>query len=192
MTGVGLELRRSKDFLAGLLFLAIGAGAIVVARAYPFGTAMRMGSGYFPTVLGGILVLFGVFLMTRGARSKERGLVTWGWKPLACIAASMVLFGFLMPRLGLVPALVALFFTAALGGREFRFKEVLALTALMTAFAVGVFVYVLKLPFQLLYCLGGVALGTLIGVLPGSTTARSTAARPPRSSSTCRARRHPQ
>jgi hypothetical protein len=143
------DLRGSKDFLAGLLFLAIGVGAVVVARNYPFGTAMRMGSGYFPTVLGGILVLFGVFLMARGARSHERAPVTWGWTPLACIAASMVLFGFLMPRFGLVPALVALFFTAAFGGREFRFKEVLVLTAVMTAFAVGVFVYVLKLPFQL-------------------------------------------
>ena len=143
------DLLLSKDFLAGLLFLAIGAAAIVVARDYSFGTTMRMGSGYFPTVLGGILVLFGVFLMARGARSGERQAVTWGWWPLACIAASMVLFGFLMPRVGLVPALGALFFASALGGREFRFGEVLALTAVMTAFAVAVFVYVLKLPFQL-------------------------------------------
>ena len=122
---------------------------MVIARDYPFGTAMRMGSGYFPTILGGILVLFGVFLIARGTRYRERAPVTWGWKPLACIAASMLLFGFLMPRLGLVPALVALFFTSALGGREFRFGEVLALTAVMTAFAVAVFVYVLELPFQL-------------------------------------------
>ena len=70
------DLRGSKDFLAGLLFLAIGAGAMVVARGYPFGTTARMGSGYFPTVLGGVLVLFGVFLMARGARSGERGPVT--------------------------------------------------------------------------------------------------------------------
>ena len=61
----------------------------------------------------------------------------------------MVLFGFLLPRLGLVPALVAMFFAAAAGGREFRFLEVLVLTAVMTVFAVAVFVYVLKLPFQL-------------------------------------------
>jgi hypothetical protein len=142
-------LRGSKDFLAGLLFLAIGAGAIVVARAYPFGTAMRMGSGYFPTVLGGILASFGLFLVIRAIRSKETAALAWGWRPLACIAASLVLFGFLMPRLGLVPALAALFFAAAAGGREFRAGEVLALTALMTAFAVAVFVYVLKLPFAL-------------------------------------------
>ena len=123
---------------------------MAVARGYHFGTAMRMGSGYFPTVLGGILALFGVFLMARGARARERAPLAWGWLPLACITASMLLFGFLLPRVGLVPALAALFFTAAAGGREFRLGEVLALTAVMTAFAVAVFVYVLKLPFQLL------------------------------------------
>src|SRR3989441_11056563 len=143
------DVRHNKDFLAGLVFLAFGATAIVVARDYPFGTAMRMGSGYFPTVLSAILVGFGAFLMARGAQSKEQAAMTWGWRPLACIVASMLLFGFLLPRLGLVPALVALFFTAAAGGREFRLKEVLALTAVMTLFAVAVFVYVLKLPFQL-------------------------------------------
>jgi hypothetical protein len=142
------DLRSSKDFLAGLLFLAIGTAAIVVAREYPFGTAMRMGSGYFPTVLGGILVLFGLFLAARGVRSRESAPILWGWRPLACIVVAMLLFGFLLPRLGLVPALVAMFFTAAAGGREFRFLEVLVLTAVMTAFAVAVFVWVLKLPFQ--------------------------------------------
>ena len=109
-----------------------------------------MGSGYFPSVLGGILVLFGAWIMARGIRSGAQLQGPWGWRPLACIVASMLLFGFLMPRLGLAPALVAMFFTAAAGGREFRFGEVLALTALMTAFAAVVFVYLLKLPFQLL------------------------------------------
>jgi hypothetical protein len=148
------DLRNNKDFLAGLLFLFIGVAAILVARDYPFGTAMRMGSGYFPTVLGGILALFGAWIMARGARSGAASgtkvQVTWGWKPLACIVAAMLLYGFLMPRLGLVPALVPMFFVAALGGREFRFGEVLALTALMTAFAAGVFLYALKLPYPLI------------------------------------------
>ena len=61
-----------------------------------------------------------------------------------------MLFGFIISRLGLIPALVAMFFVSALAGREFRFKEVLLLTVLMSAFAVGVFVYGLKLPFRLL------------------------------------------
>ena len=142
-------MRGNKDFLAGLVFFAFGAAAIIVARGYPLGTAMRMGSGYFPTVLGAILVVFGVYLAARGMRRGEQVPVAWRWRPVACIAASMLAFGLLMPRLGLLPALAAMFFVAALGGREFRFREVLVLTTLMTAFAVGVFVYLLKLPFAL-------------------------------------------
>jgi hypothetical protein len=42
-----------------------------------------------------------------------------------------------------------MFFVCAAAGREHRFREVVVLTAVLCAFAVGVFVYALKLPFQL-------------------------------------------
>ena len=50
-----------------------------IARNYAFGTTLRMGPGYFPTVLGGILVLFGLYLLvvrpcaaTRRSRARGR------------------------------------------------------------------------------------------------------------------------
>jgi hypothetical protein len=140
-----------KDFLAGLVFLGFGWGAMHGAREFEIGTLARMGPGWFPAALGVVLALFGVFLMARGIGWPEKspGAVAWGWRAPLCIVASMLGFGFLVPRLGLVPALVAMFFLAALGGREFRWREVLMLTLVMTALAVGVFVYLLKLPFQL-------------------------------------------
>ena len=143
------DLRNNKDFLAGLAFIAIGALAVVVARDYPMGSAMRMGPGYFPTVLGGILFLLGVYVMVRGIVSGAKVNGAWSWKPLALITLSIVLFGFLIERLGMIPALVVMFFAAALAGREFRFREVLLLTVVMSVFAVGVFVYGLKLPYPL-------------------------------------------
>ena len=143
------EPRSNKDFLAGLLFIAIGGLAIALARDYPMGSAMRMGPGYFPTVLGGLLLLLGSYVMVRGIRSGEKLSGEWGFKPLALVTASMLLFGFLLTRLGLVAALAAMFFAAAAAGREFRFKEVLALAAVMIAFAVGLFVYGLRLPLRL-------------------------------------------
>jgi len=146
---MNFDLRNNKDFLAGLLFVAIGLAAVTVARDYPFGTAMRMGSGYFPTVLGGILVLLGAWVMGRGVRSGEKVKGEWGWKPLALIALAIVLFGFLMARLGLIPALVAVLFASAAAGREFRFKEVFVLTVVMSVFAVLVLLYVLKMPYPL-------------------------------------------
>jgi hypothetical protein len=142
-------LHNNKDFLAGLLFVLIGGFAMAVARDYPMGAAMRMGPGYFPTVLGGILLLFGVFIMLRGIRSGEKVGGEWGWKPLALVALSMLLFGFLVTRLGLVVALSAMFFVCALGGREFRFREVLVLAVVMNVFAAGLFIYGLKLPYRL-------------------------------------------
>ncbi len=141
--------RNNKDFLAGLLFLALGVLTVFFARDYPMGLAARMGPGYFPTVLGGILCLFGLIVMIRGIRSGEPVQGTWGWRPLGLITLSIVTFGFAMEKLGLVPALILLFFIAALAGREFRFREVLLLSILMSAFAAAVFVYGLQLPYPL-------------------------------------------
>ena len=143
------DLRNNKDFLAGLLFLALGVLTVFFARDYPMGLAARMGPGYFPTVLGGMLCLFGLDILLRGIRSGEPVQGTWGWRPLGLITLAIVVFGFTMEKLGLVPALILLFFVAALAGREFRFKEVLLLAVLMSTFAAAVFVYGLKLPYPL-------------------------------------------
>jgi hypothetical protein len=144
------DLRNNRDFIAGLLFIVLGGLAVALARDYPFGTTMRMGPGYFPTVLGGILLLFGVYVLARGVRSGERVKGEWGWKPLALIALSIVLFGLLLDRVGMVPATVVTLVIAAAASREFRWKEVLLLALVMTAFSVAVFLYGLKLPYPLL------------------------------------------
>jgi hypothetical protein len=85
----------------------------------------------------------------RAFRKRRWEPVAWSWKPLAWIVASMLAFGFLMPRLGLIPALAVMLPTAAAAGREFRPREIALLTALMCALAAGVFVYGLKLPYRL-------------------------------------------
>ena len=144
------DLWNNRDFLAGLLFIVLGGLAVALARDYPIGSTMRMGPGYFPTVLGGILFLFGVYVLLRGFRSGEKVKGEWGYRPLALIAFSIVLFGFLLDRVGMIPAIVATLFAAAAAGREFRLKEVLLLAVVMTAFSAVVFSYGLKLPYPLL------------------------------------------
>jgi Tripartite tricarboxylate transporter TctB family len=140
----------NRDVWAGLLFLGTGAAALVIAWGYPFGAALRMGPGYFPWVLGGILVVFGAAILVRGLRRGER--IESGWSPRALILVplSMALFGVLVERAGFVPALVALILGSAAAGREFRLGEVLLLTAVLTALSVGVFIFGLGLPYPLL------------------------------------------
>lgn len=55
-------LLSNKDFVAGLMYILTGAASMFIARDYPFGSALRMGPGYFPSVLGGILVAFGILM----------------------------------------------------------------------------------------------------------------------------------
>jgi Tripartite tricarboxylate transporter TctB family len=142
----------NKDFLAGLVFLAFGMAAMVIAdRDYPMGRLAHLGPGNFPAALGVVLALFGVFLAARGLgwAKKTEEPVHWDWRPVGCIVGAMLAFGFVLPRLGLIAALVAMFLIAACAGRDLRWREMLVLTVVMTAFAVGVFVVLLKLPFQL-------------------------------------------
>lgn len=144
------DLRNNKDFLAGLLLLGIGALGFYIALDYPFGSALRMGPGYFPRVLASILMAFGVFLLVRSVIVVEKVKGVWGWRPLAFVVLALVAFGWIMNSYGLIPALIALFFISAFGGHEFKFIEVLILTVVMSAFAVAVFVYGLGLPYPLI------------------------------------------
>lgn len=144
-----VELRNNKDVLAGLLMLVIGGGGFIMALDYPFGSALRMGPGYFPRVLAGVLMTFGAYVLIRGLLRFEKVKGKWGWKPLAFVTASLVAFGWIMDKFGFIPALVVLFALSALGGHEFRWKEVAILTVVMSAFAVSVFIYGLGLPYPL-------------------------------------------
>lgn len=145
-----LELRNNKDFWAGLMFAGIGAAAIFIARHYPFGTALRMGPGYFPLVLGGILVLFGLYIMLRGLHIQEKIEGNWSIRALIVLPLAMVLFGVLMDLLGFIPALAILIFGSAAASREFKFFEVLLLAVLLTSLSVAMFVWGLGLPYPLI------------------------------------------
>lgn len=148
---MNIDLRSNKDFFAGLLFIAIGVFAMVMAQNFPMGSAVRMGPGYFPRVLSGIMIAFGLYVMVRGLIKGEKIEGAWGIRPLVLVTLGLVVFGFIMERLGMVPALFALFFISALGGHEFKFKEVLILASVMTVAAWGIFIYGLGLPYRLFW-----------------------------------------
>ncbi len=143
------RLLDNRDFLAGALFVAIGAGGFGIALAYPFGTLQQMGPGFFPRVLGAILVGFGLVTIARGLRSGERVEGGWGWFPLAMLTVSIVAFGWLMERVGLVPSLVVLVAASAFAGREFRWGEVAVLAGVMCLLSVAIFIWGLGLPYPL-------------------------------------------
>lgn len=144
------NFHNNRDALAGLLFMALGAIGFVVALSYPFGSLQEMGPGFFPRILGVMLVGFGIATLIKGLRSGEQVEGAWSWLPLLLLAASLIAFGWLMERFGLLPALVVLIVTSARAGKEFRWKEVVVLTVVLCVMAVAIFVWGLGLPYSLL------------------------------------------
>ena len=145
-----LDIRRNKDFWAGAMLIATGALSVIVASNYAFGTSLRMGPGYFPSVLGGILILFGLYLLAQGLRSNEQIEGSWSLRALVVLPLSLVLFGLLMEHAGFIPALLVLIFGSAAAGSEFKLYEVLLLAIGLTAFCVALFIWGLSLPYPLL------------------------------------------
>jgi hypothetical protein len=147
---VKIALRKNKDFWAGVMLIAIGAVSIFIARDYPFGRTVRMGPGYFPTMLGGILVLFGLYIMAVGLRTGEKITVRCSLRALIVLPLSLVAFGIAMIHAGFIPALALLVFGSASAGKAFKFGEVLMLTVLLTTLSVAVFIWGLGLPYPLI------------------------------------------
>ena len=141
----------TKDFWAGALYIAFGAAAMWIGRDYNFGTASRMGSGYFPMVLGGILVAIGVLSVLRAFIRPGDVVDALYLKPLLLIIGATVLFGLVLRQAGFVIALLALALISAMASQNFRL-EVRAVAGLLLLIGLCALVFVkgLGLPLPLL------------------------------------------
>jgi putative tricarboxylic transport membrane protein len=146
-----LAFLERKDFWSGLMLIAIGGGAVFIARNYQFGSSLRMGPGYFPTVLGTMLILFGVFFVGKGLRSGAEKLEgSWSPRALIILPLAIVLFGLLIDRAGFIPAMLVLIVASAAASAQFKLSEVLLFAVALTTLCVVVFVWLLGLPYELI------------------------------------------
>src|SRR5262245_20804638 len=112
-----------NEFLCGAIFVAVGAffAIDVFVDELRIGTAFRMGPGYVPLVLAGLLMVLGIAIAVAGIRAAPQGsgvptssnAVAAGgepthpvpWRGIVAILASPVLFGISIQTLGLIPSL---------------------------------------------------------------------------------------
>jgi Tripartite tricarboxylate transporter TctB family len=145
-----VRIRSPKDFWAGVMFAGIGAFFVAWSLAnYALGSAVRMGPGYFPVLLGGLLVLLGAGILLKSLALDGPKVAAFHFRPLLLVALAVVAYGYLMKPGGLVVATAAAVFIGALAGNEFKWKEVLAVAAVLVIFSWLVFVKGLTLPFPL-------------------------------------------
>ena len=144
-----MKITNPKDFYAGLLFFLIGLGGMVVAFGYPLGTASRMGPGYFPRVLGGILMVLGAILAIRSFSEKGGKIAPFAWKAVALVLGGVAVFAALVNIVGLVVATVLLIFITGFASKEFNVKESIYSSVILSTVSVLLFIIGLKLQFPI-------------------------------------------
>jgi len=145
-----MRIRSPRDFWAGAMFIAFGVFFVAWSFAkYHMGSAVRMGPGYFPALLGALLVVLGLVVLAKSLALDGPRVDRFHFKPLLLVSGSVVAYGYLMKPGGVIVATIAAVVVSALGSEEFRWKESAVLCVVLVLFSWLVFVRGLTLPFPM-------------------------------------------
>lgn len=140
-----------KDLLAGPIFIGLGVAFGYASLSYSLGTAFRMGPGYFPLMLSGILVFLGLVITVQSFLTGPDAvpLERVPWLGLVLIIAALVFFGLTVRGLGLAPSLFVTTFLSAFASQKTGLVGAMVIAALLVAVCMLIFVVGLGLPLRM-------------------------------------------
>ncbi|TWG94102.1 tripartite tricarboxylate transporter TctB family protein [Mesorhizobium sp. J18] len=141
----------SKDLLAGLIFIGFGLAFGHASLNYDLGTALRMGPGYFPLVLAGIIILLGAIILIQSffAEADETPIGGVPWLALLLVIGALVFFGVTVRGLGLVPSLFITSFMSASASRQTSLLGAALIAVFLTVVSMLIFIWGLGLPLRM-------------------------------------------
>jgi hypothetical protein len=141
-----LQVKSPQDLAAGIVFILMGGAGIVFGMDLRFGTAARMGPGYFPMLLSGLIIGIGLIVAARGLTIEGPPIEKMPVRPIFFILGAILASGFLLNSVGLALTAVTVTLIAAYARRDVNLKETILLGVGMAIFSVAVFVYALQQP----------------------------------------------
>ena len=137
-----------RDLVAGIAILCVGLFvALYGSSQYEMGTAARMGSGYFPTLLGWIMAGVGLIIALFSLRT-TRHLLTpppFTLRPFLAVVAAVALFAFLILRIGLIPTTLVIVMVTSTGSNSFQWRRSLVLAACLAVISWAIFSWGLQM-----------------------------------------------
>lgn len=143
--------RSIKDILSGLVFVGFALAFGIAASRYDIGTALRMGPGYFPIVLAGILGVLGIAILVQGiaAAVEEDDIGPIPWRGIILLFSAIIFFGATIRGLGLAPCLFVTVFLSAMASRRNTLLSAAVLAVALTLFCTLIFIYALGVAIPL-------------------------------------------
>ena len=116
---MGFVLARLEDFIAGLVTGAIGIFIIGEANGYQIGSLRDMGPGYFPMLLGSLMVLLAVAMIVTAQPAKlEVSLQGGQLRGILFLAAAFIAFALTIERAGMLISVALAVFLSSLANRR--------------------------------------------------------------------------
>lgn len=145
------QKRGNADVESGVFFMVTGLVAMLLSIHYSFGSAARMGPGFFPIILSSLLTLLGLAILVVGLRNrKPTAPAPFDLKGVVIICTAIVLFGVLLMRAGLLITVPLTVFVASFAQYEMKWKQTLVIAVALTIFTWLVFIAGLDLRIPLL------------------------------------------
>lgn len=147
------SINKREALASGLLF-ALGLGVVIQGSTYNIGTMARMGPGFFPVMLGVLLMFLGVLcLFATGISAEEDDEEDFSgpsqWRGWLGIVGGVLAFIFLGKYGGLVPAAFGLVFISALGDKDHSLFSAFVLATCVSIAGVLIFSWGLDLQFPI-------------------------------------------
>ncbi|MFK7752366.1 MAG: tripartite tricarboxylate transporter TctB family protein [Sedimentitalea sp.] len=137
--------------VVAIILSGIGLIGFVIGLDYEFGSARRMGPGYFPVALSGLLFVLAV---AEGASSvlkpEAPDAEPMDWRSLAAILCAVAAFAITIALFGLIPAFAVVVGLSTLAEREYGWKPALILSVVTCIAAWLLFTQLLGMALPLL------------------------------------------
>jgi putative tricarboxylic transport membrane protein len=160
---VPFKVRGPRDFYGGLALILLAVLAYWALSGLPGQEGFAFGPGTAPRLFATLLAIVGGLVALNGLLFDGPPVERIALRGPAFVLAAIFTFAAMIqgididifavtvkvPPLGLVLSSFSAFMISILGTKEMRWLESLAAALAMTAFCVGLFVYLLQLPFQL-------------------------------------------
>ncbi|WP_374632986.1 tripartite tricarboxylate transporter TctB family protein [Ferrovibrio sp.] len=142
-------IRNPKDFWSGVMFTAVGLAFAWISQDYQFGSARRMGAGFFPMVLALILAALGAFITLRALFTEGEGIRGLALKGLLLVPIGCLIFAATVRGGGILLSVGLLVLVSAAASVHFKLRTAAIMMVVLAAFCALVFTIALGLPIPM-------------------------------------------
>ena len=136
-----VRVKSPQNLGAAVIFIGLASIGLVFGRDLTFGSAAKMGPGFFPTILSLLILGIGLVNVIMALTIEGPAIEKPHWRPLSFVCAALMIFGLVINYIGLALSAALLTFLAAGARSDARWREVAALAVVLGVFSVLLFVY---------------------------------------------------